>query len=197
MTSTLHRTLAAALLTGLVVAPAGAASAQSLLDTDQQSDVRSFTGDSKTSVAEPAETNGDILSTRFTHGKYRIGVRMQFADLQKSGLVRGEYLRIVTNEGLRREVSLIAAPGFWGGKAEMDTPGGKRVRCAVRHSVDYTHHVVTLGFPRSCVSNPRWVRLGLGSVRAETQDTFYLDDALIDGNVNPDTVRLSTRLKRG
>jgi hypothetical protein len=197
MSSTLRRVLATALLTGLVATPVGAASAQSLLDTDQRADVRSFSGDSQTPVAEPAVTNGDVLATRFTHGKYRVGVRIQLADLQKTGAYRAEYVRIVTNEGLRREVTLTAVPGLWRGRAEMDRPSGRKVRCAVRHDIDYAHDVVTIDFPRTCISGPRWVRLGVGSLWGENQKKVYVDDARIDGTVNPDTVRLSPRLKRG
>jgi hypothetical protein len=41
------------------------------------------------------------------------------------------------------------------------------------------------------------VRLGVGSLWGENQKKVYVDDARIDGTVNPDTVRLSPRLKRG
>lgn len=197
MSSTLRRGLATALLAGLLVTPVGAASARTLLDTDPRGDVRSFSGDSETSVAAPAVTNGDIVSTRFTHGLRRVSVRLHLADLRRTGAFRAEYVRIVTNEGLRREVSLTAAPGLWRGRAEMDRPSGRKVRCAVRHDIDYAHDVVTLDFPRTCISSPRWVRLGVGSLWGEDLKKIYVDDALIGGAVNPDTVRLSPRLRRG
>ncbi len=197
MSSTLRRGLVTALLAGLVVTPVGAASARTLADSDPHGDVRSFSGDSEKSVAEPAVTDGDIVSTRFTHGTHRVSVRIRLANLQRTGAYRAEYVRIVTNEGLRREVSLTAAPGMWRGRAEMDRPSGRKVRCAMRHDIDYAHDVVTLDFPRTCISSPRWVRLGVGSLWGEDLKKIYVDDALIGGAVNPDTVRLSPRLKRG
>jgi hypothetical protein len=53
------------------------------------------------------------------------------------------------------------------------------VRCAVRHSVDYARDVITLGFPRRCASNPRWVRFGVGSAQLDG-DRVFVDDALRD-----------------
>ena len=196
MTSTLRRTFAAVLFATLAVGPAGAAQAQSLSRQDAQGDVRSFTGTSNTTTPETAIADGDIQVVRMTHADRRIGVRIKFADLQKTGDVHGHVVRVVTNEGVRRNVLLAAGPHFWAGDSEMERPNGNKVRCAVRHSIDYTAHVVTIGFPRSCVSNPRWVRLGVGSFSSTDQKT-YVDDALLANRVDANTVALSPRLKRG
>ena len=196
MTSMLRRTFAAAVLTTLAIGPAGAANAQSLSRQDAERDVRSFTGTSNTTAPETATADGDILVVRMTHTDRRIEVRIQFADLQKTGDVRGHVVRVVTNEGVHRDALLVAGPQFWAGRSELDRPNGNKVRCSVRHSIDYTAHVVTIGFPRSCVSNPRWVRLGVGSFTSVDQKT-YVDDALLANKVDANTVVLSPRLKRG
>src|SRR6476659_7669592 len=141
MTSTLRRMLAAALLSTLAVGQAGAADAQSFSKQDAQGDVRSFTGTSNTTAPETATADGDIQVVRMTHTDRRIGVRIKFADLQKTGDVRGHVLRVVTNEGMHRDVVLAAGPQLWSGHSEMDRPNGNKVRCAVRHSIDYTAHV--------------------------------------------------------
>jgi hypothetical protein len=198
--TTPRRAFTALLLAGLVLAPAGAASAQTVLHHDAQGDVRQFTdSSSSTSVPAPTIRNGDVKGVRFTHGSTRVSVRIVFVDLQRAGAFRGDFVRIVTNEGLRRELDLYAAPGAWAGKAELDRPDGNRVRCSISRSIDYTANTVSLSFPRSCISKPRWVRLGIGSFWAtsDSTGTTYADDVLMDNAINANTVRLSGRLYRG
>jgi hypothetical protein len=89
------------------------------------------------------------------------------------------------------------APHAWRGDAELDRITGERVRCAVSHSIDYAANVVQIGVPRSCLSSPRWVRLGYGSVSSGADfSTGWGDDALLDGTVKDD-LALSGRLYRG
>jgi len=195
MSSRLRRTCAAALLTLLAAGQAGAARAQSLVERDATADVRSASGEADTSSPAPTVTDGDIAWSRLTHGRYRIGVTVKFVDLQKAGDYRGHLVQVVTNEGVHRDVVVYVGPGMWGGKSEMDRPSGAKVRCAVRHSIDYTNHVVTIGFPRSCVSNPRWVRLGVGSASV-VDGTAYADDVLLVNKIYDNSLALSARLKR-
>ena len=57
--------------------------------------------------------------------------------------------------------------------------------------------MITVSFPRSCVSDPRWVRLGFGSVRMESAaNQYYGDDAQISGHLNAN-FKLSGRIRRG
>ncbi len=112
--------------------------------------------------------------------------------------MRDHFLRVVTNEGITRDVNVYAAPKHWRGEAEMTRPNGKTVPCDIRHSIDYDLDVVTVSFPRSCVSSPRWVRIGVGSTWAEPDvSKFYVDDAQLSGHLNPDGLRFSARLHRG
>ena len=196
MTSRPCRALAAVLLTLLSLGQAGPAGAQSILEHDAHGDVRSFTGAAETTTPEPTVADGDILMVRLTHGRYRVGVRIKLVDLQKTGDYRGHVVQVVTNEGVHRDVVLSAGPQLWRGVAEMDRPSGRKVRCAVRHSIDYTNHVVTIGFPRSCVSNPRWVRLGAASFTV-TGQRGHVDDSLLANRVDENTIALSSRLERG
>ena len=199
MTLSLGRTLSAlAVAAGLVVATGGVASAQTLTVNDARGDVHSLSGDSSTPVAEPDVKNGDILRTVLRHNRGRISARVKFADVNRTGDMRGDVMRIRTNEGITRDVSITAGPHMWRGTAEMSRPNGNTVKCDIDHKIDYDNNLVTLSFPRSCVSNPRWVRIGLGSIwiRSSSQK-YYLDDSQISGSVNPDRLRLSGRLYRG
>jgi hypothetical protein len=197
MTKTLRRVLVAALFTGLAAAPAGAAGAKILDGTDARGDVRSFDARTETLKPEPTVTNGDVIRTRFRHAKHRIYVRVAFADLRRQGEFRGDFLQIRTNEGVRRDVQFVAGKGDWRGETEMTRPDGRHVRCHVLHTIDYDANVVTLNFLRGCISNPRWVQIGLGSVwfeSASNQDVkAYVDDSQRDGFVGDD-LRYSRRI---
>jgi hypothetical protein len=186
-----------ALAAGLAFGTAAPATAQSLAHVDQRGDLQSFEGESEQPTPAPAMRNGDIVRTAFNHRVHRITVRAKFADLRRAGAFRGDGIRIVTDEGVRREVSLVAYAGAWRGESVMTRPNGKPVDCAITHKIDYDTNVITVGFPRSCVSDPRWVRLGLGSFWADAGGRVFVDDAQIDGRINQETVRLSPRLRRG
>jgi hypothetical protein len=135
---------------------------------------------------EPSVTNGDIVRTKIKNGTWGVRVRIRFADLAKRGELRADTLQFVTNEGYRRDVDIIAGPDEprgWHGTVEMTrSASGRHVRCAVRHGVDYTKNVVTLSFPRTCLSKPRWIKVGIGSLRLDVNDAndaliIYADDA--------------------
>jgi hypothetical protein len=186
-----------ALAAGLAVGTAGTAAAQTLTDVDQRGDVQSFTMESEEPAPAPTVANGDVVRTVFNHAERRVSVRVTYADLLRIGQFRSDSLRLVTNEGVRREVSVFAGPGMWRGQADMVRPSGRPVDCDVAHKIDYDRNVVTVSFPRSCVSNPRWVRLGMGAVWMDGESRAYADDAQIDGRINPENLKLSPRLRRG
>lgn len=187
---------ALALAAGLTLGTAGTSAAASLTKVDQRGDLQYVEGESETSSPAPTVQNGDITRTVMKHAARRIAVRIQFADLRRVGM-RGDFLRVVTNEGVRRDVMIFAGPMSWRGDAEMTRLNGQPVACDIAHKIDYDRNVVTVSFPRSCVSNPRWVRLGTGSFWTESEGTkSYADDAQLDGQVN-DNLKLSTRLRRG
>ena len=87
--------------------------------------------------------------------------------------------------------------GHWAGWVEMSRGrDGGEVRCAVRHSIDYTRNVIALSFPRQCASSPRWVKFRVVGFRyGETG--FYLDDALRDEPSLSENYAQSRRVYRG
>jgi hypothetical protein len=199
MTLSLGRTISTlALAAGLALGTAGTAAAQTLTVKDARGDVKAFVGDSEEPTAAPSVKNGDIVRTTFRHADQRISVRVKFVDLQRRGQMGGHFLRVVTNEQVRREVTIFGGPNAWRGQAQMTRPNGNPVDCKIQHKIAYDTNVLTLSFPRSCVSDPRWVRLGFGSVTtSDDGNTGYLDDAQLSDRVNPATVKLSPRLRRG
>jgi len=199
MTLSLGRTaLTLALAAGLTVTTAGTAAAEGLTVRDKRGDVQARDMETDEPVGKAGVANGDIVRTVMRHNDRRISVRIKYADLRKAGDGRGDVVRVVTNEGVRRDVQVFAAPGMWRGEAGMSRPNGKPVDCDVTHKVDYGKNVTTLSFPRTCVSNPRWVRLGVGAMWMKFQaGVYYADDAQLDGRVRANTLELSKRLRRG
>ncbi len=200
MTLSLGRTISTlALAAGLALGTAGAAAAQTLTVTDARGDVRAYDMESEQETSSPAPgvKNGDILRTVFKHSDRRVSARLKFADLQRKGAMSGYVARVVTNENVRRDVIIFAGPRQWRGDAQMTRPNGNPVDCDLKHAINYDTNVLTVSFPRSCVSDPRWVRLGAGSFWMNgVTGTAYQDDAQLSGRVNA-TVKLSERLRRG
>jgi len=191
-------------LTGaLLVAVPGAASARSVHHRDARGDVATVVGEDIQFVPAPGEVNGDILRTRLRHTSTRVRVRIKFLDLHKADFVSYDvFLRLTTNEGVARWITLHFSEQWWRGSAWMtrDQPYGARVRCAVHKRVDDAKNVVVLGFPRTCLKRPRWLRIGIQS-SANLQDrdpSNFSDDAFRNGPMDGRSLpKLSRRLYRG
>ena len=172
--------LVAALAAGLVVAGSSAAQAQSITDADAAGDMVKYDGETEKSRPAPNQVRNDVLRTTLTHSATRISIRVKYAELRRLGGGHAQYMQMVTNEGVRRELHMSAGQGEWAGRTEMwrGRDGGE-VRCAIRHSIDYTRNVIAVSFARRCASSPRWVKFRVGAYRyGET--VVYLDDALRD-----------------
>ena len=154
----------------------------------------------------PHQVNADIISSRFRHSSKRIRMRVTFTDLRRHGDVRtGVRMFIRTNEGIGPEICFL----FWGHRPPFAC--GACIRragsssCAIHRSVDYRNNIVVLGFPRRCISSPRWVRIGVFGVAwlNDRDKSFLLDDAQRDGSHEPIpldvtlSARISPRLGRG
>lgn len=197
----LRMTVPAAVAAALALG-APTAEAKTLRHSDRVHDLVKFDENAGSQTADPGHVNGDVVSFKMWHSDTRVGIRVKFSELKRTGMLRGDLLHIVTNEGVKRDAQVIAgtadmAPHAWRGDAELDRPNGDRVRCAVSHSIDYAANVVQIGVPRSCLSAPRWVRLGYGAFSTGPDfSTGWGDDALLNGTVK-DNLTLSSRLYRG
>jgi hypothetical protein len=166
----------------LLVATTASADARPVYHDDQTHDVLKYDDSAQEPVGAPDQVNGDIVRTHLWHA-HRVGAQVRFADLQKTGDFRADVLRIHTNENVNRTVMISAGPGNWRGSVDLTKANGDTVPCRVAHSIDYTANVVTVRVPRSCLSRPRWVSMGFGSLTSDGDDTgtMYLDDALAPG----------------
>lgn len=168
-----------------VVMVAPAAHAQDRLISDPAGDVSSWRPDDVWSPA-PTRWFGDVVSTRLRHTDYRVWIRFRFADLaQVDGEELAINLRVKTDEGLRRLVSVQTGPGWWDGRdAWMAKASGREIECAGLISrFDYDRDVVRFGIPRGCLSNPAWVQVK-ANVQTRTWggeggSDYYVDDPFL------------------
>jgi hypothetical protein len=172
--------LATALGLALVAGAPATARAETVSDPDAVGDMVTF-DDQDAAVQVPERTLNDVSSTKLRHGARRIAVRVDYVDLKRKA--GGDYQRLgilmVTDEGLRRYVSLEARRGQWSGESQMHDRKFDPIRCPVRHSIDYEDNTMKVSFPRRCAGNPSWVEF---RVWAESMgdDGYYGDDALRD-----------------
>jgi len=182
-TRTVRAAAVATAAAGLLLAPVGAANAKTLRHQDARAEVTRITYDDTSDSAAPAphKFDGDITSARFAHYS-GVSAVIHFKELKRVGDERSAYLKITTNEGLHRDVFLSARSGHWAGTTEMDKPNGDRVKCkGMTHKIDYKTNIMTIRVPRSCLSNPRWVKLGFAfavDTRSDGNETVTVDDAL-------------------
>lgn len=168
----------AALCAAAVAISPPSARAGTLTEPDAVGDMVTF-DESDAVVPIPERSLNDVSSTRLTHRANRVAIRVDYVDLKRGGDVQGLFIPVVTNEGVRRYLEVVAYQRRWSGVTEMYSGKWRDVGCdRVRHSIDYEANTLKVSFPRTCVSNPRWVKF---RVAAYAQgDGFHVDDALDD-----------------
>ena len=171
--------VAAGLAAALVATSSSAANAQVVEHPDAAGDVVAESYETGKVQPAPDHVRNDARATTLAHTATRVSVRIGYAEMQRVGHANGLFLVMVTNEGVRRGVEVVAGPGDWAGDAEMWRGDERSVRCAIRVSMDYADNVTSVSFPRRCLSSPRWVRFRAVSWAFEG-DSFYTDDALSD-----------------
>lgn len=190
--------LAGVLCAALVAGTPTAAHAKTISDPDTVGDMITF-NDQDAVVLVPERTLNDVRNTTLRHGARRVAAQVDYVDLkQKAG---GDYqslgILMLTNEGVRRFVSLDAWRRHWSGDSQMYNGKHHAVRCAVRHSTDYEANMTKVSFPRRCASNPRWVEFRVWA-QSSGDDGYNADDALHDRPIDSQAghMKRSARLHR-
>jgi hypothetical protein len=148
---------AAALVLPLVAVPAAASD---VTVRDARGDMVKVEEGGTGAQPAPGATNGDVVRTTFRHLDRRVVVRTRTAALERTG--RRFTVWVDVQNGARRTwiVGVEATRRDRGGHTILMTGRG-RVRCAVRHRIDYAHDVVRVSVPRRCLDTPRVVRFRL------------------------------------
>jgi hypothetical protein len=173
--------LAAAAAT-VVLAPT-VADADTYRHTDAVGDVYANVGEADTYAPAPDRAIGDVVSNTIKHKKRAVLLQLAYRDLVNNGEIDTHVFFIRTSR-MTRTVRLYASSSNPGGKAVMYKGKNNKVRCHVRRHIDYTLNTAKVVVPRSCLGNPRWVKVGMGSVMfsgTTPADTTWVDDALSTG----------------
>ncbi|GGO90837.1 hypothetical protein GCM10011584_23550 [Nocardioides phosphati] len=207
MNSLSRRLLAVAGAAALSVGLATPAQAEQWAHNDARGDVTvssgcDDSGSNCTDAVDATQAQPDVLRVVATHTTDRVKVTARYAELGP-GLTKAHVLRVVTNEGLHRHFAVVTDSGHVVVK-EMDRDSdGSKVSCTgLRQSIDYTANTVAMSIPRSCLSSPRWVRVGFGTqvVRdiSDLAQGYKSDDGLRSGlTASTSDLVLGPELSRG
>lgn len=173
--------LVTVLVVGATLTTPSVAIAKVHYEYDPAGDVRYTTVD----VEEPNPENyesgpaasrnhGDIIRTRISHGASKVRVSVQYRALTHGGLEHRHSLYIGSDQG-RFTLNKAPEPGNWAGGYGVvlgygDTPsvpsrvtdeGPVPYRCPGLYvRVDYVNDRFLAEVPRSCLGNPKWIKVG-------------------------------------
>lgn len=189
-------TLATTVLLLTVVAPA--AQAAKNVHLDPAGDMVQIDLEGEEVTPAPEESEGDITKFVVDHRDDKVVVKATFVDLHTPEAGVLYYLPVKTNEGLRRNIILTTDPDHRQGQIELS---GDDPCNGLKRSISYADDLLTIKLPRSCVSNPKWVKVGLGMMRdSELKGGIpigFIDDAMVDGDFGRDKPQLGPKVFRG
>ena len=160
---------------------------------DSQSDVVAISGEQEDfdeSRPAPELGQGDIRNMHLTHSTSKIKTRVKFVDLSvpTSGKPSPTYrveMGVKTDAGVGRgaEVDIGFRGGLRVSMFRLHPYGEGAGPCQLGHSVDRARGVVVIDIPRSCLKDPRWVRVSVSCVAwyPDRAETVGLDDAMTTG----------------
>ena len=163
----------------LTIAVPAMAQAAALTLVDGAGDMWEWSADTETRA--PRQHRTDINRVTLHHTTGAIQVRSDFAELQRAGSFSVLWVRLRTNTGMFRVASLSlgsASTRGWRGDVRLTNRNADPVKCRVDHSVDYAANVAHMRIPRSCLNDPRWVQVRVGSTYVQSEPyPFYTDNA--------------------
>jgi len=169
----LRRGLTFAAVAVLVMLPS-AAGAERRGEHDALADVWASPVGAVSYTAVPKHVDGDIVATRVIHAPRAVWIRVRFRELTDT--TNGNFHRFAIKSDRRyRFVEINALPGHWEGTALMTGSAGRPVACALHFRIDYVLNQIHLKIPRSCLSKPSWVRVGVRSIVAGALRVFTDD----------------------
>ena len=188
----------------VTVGLAPSAYAEKVVHADATADVISWGWDdekeAETTVPAPEQRNGDILRTVVQHRLRKVILTTSYAELRRLDPA-SHFVSIVTNESVRRHVEVAPTATRPQGRVLFSTGSGRTVSCTgLERRIDYLANTLRLVIPRSCLSAPRWVRVGFGAVRTRETDLTpqtFVDDANLQGAVGSAHPTYGARVRRG
>jgi hypothetical protein len=124
---------------------------------------------------DPSRLEGDTASIRVSHLARTVRVKVRYRQLSRVGGAAHVFV-FRTDKGIR-QLTVLAGPGNWRGSLTFVNGSNKKVRCNISGGIDYVANTVLTVIPRSCLGNPRWVRVGALAVTVDTNKVAHYDDA--------------------
>lgn len=188
--------LSVAVLVGLTVP----AHAESETIRDKRRDVQTVVlgedpGAEPTIEAAPGVADPDIVRTRISHTRNRLVVQMKLRKIKARPHFQAISVR--TNQS-RYEITSSIGAGLDKG-VEITRARGREVECeGAEVTLDRRKGLITTAVPRSCLADPRWVRVGAAVMTMNWAFDVWLDEARGDSiNINQEQLPLGPRLRRG
>jgi hypothetical protein len=168
---------------GAVALAPTAAHADRYVHTDASGDVVSFDAGSETTTPVPDRAEGDVVRSVVRHRAHKVVLTLAYRELS-TGTPMLHYYAIRTST-MKRYVALRTSASHPGGRVALFDNDDKKVSCKVTRTVDYTANTATVAVPRSCLGNPRWVKVAMAQATFGTASSpFYADDSRATGDFN-------------
>jgi len=146
----------AALLAPLGMAPA---QAEGLRLDDARGDT--WTTNEQYQWERAGTSQADLTGAAVAHRKHAVVVRAEYVDLRRKGFTFQLGTSIRTDERGASYGAVMRDRRRWGGTSSFSSGGGPDRSCDMSHRIDYRRDTVHLRIPRSCLQEPRWIRIGL------------------------------------
>jgi len=162
---------------------------------DARHDVLHFDVGSESSTPAPRERATDITRTVVDHRTDRLVVRARARHLVRTDhrLLVGE---VMTSQGQRFTLVVDYSTQPIDSRVSLQRfSSGREVRCpGTSWSVSRRTDEVAASVPRSCLDQPRWVRVGLAlSAAPRSLRSSWTDDSRTHGRVGDQHLRLGPR----
>jgi hypothetical protein len=183
----------------VVLLPAAAGAATVTID-DATDDVylAKYDETTDTTTYEPVGTqvNVDLDEVAVKHGARKVAVTAQYVDLARTTNRYMYLLRLRTNEGIKRDVTVDTLMAGWDGAVTFGKPNGAEVRCrGLAFAIDYAADTVSVTIPRRCLGNPRYVEAFTVAAGFSRSGDSYFDHGHTSGM--KEKVMWSERIRKG
>lgn len=101
----------------------------------------------------------DVTQAAVTHGRDALMMRMRFVDIRRVGTQL--YWTEIRTPAYHFQAVVTSKPGNRQGSRYFQGDDGSKSCQGFTRRIDYRNNTVDLRVPRSCLHNPRWVRVGI------------------------------------
>lgn len=193
---TMLRGLVAALTAAALLVPTAAHAGKSV-HRDAVGDVVSLSIEDESEELTPApdQKRGDVTRTVANHRAKRVVFKVKMRELPRRASMHGVSTRIVTKQR-SYSLDIFRVPGF-GKDAILSTRRGKVIECeGLSHTRNDKRRTISFSVPRSCIGNPRWVRLGAGVFHMSNGTKAFVDESHRDGLDRPRNIAVGPKVRR-